>query len=104
MATDNLNINSNYLTFGQVYNNVTYNDYYSQDYNVRNNFWRGMPLSDKNYIRPNIAGYYPFATEHRPTVQPSPDYADSMTWFYPCTTILPANKAYEKTKEIVMQP
>lgn len=104
MATDNLNINSNYSTFGEVYKKVIYVDNYSQDYRANIDRWRGVPLSDKNYIFPAIAGYKPYKTEHRSVVQPSPDYADNLKWYYPCSTLLPASKDYQTTKEIVMQP
>jgi hypothetical protein len=104
MATDNLNINSNYLTFGQVYKEIQYNDRYSQDYYPRQNVWRGNPMSDNNYIRPNINGYYPFHTEHRPVIKPSPDSADNLTWYYPCSTILSASKDYQTKPYVIQQP
>ena len=91
-----------------------------KDVNVRDTYnyydWNKTdPLSDKSYIRANIAGYYPakYETYTMPTAKPVEPkmivpHAQFMPsdypFTYPCTTIFPKNTEYTKSKSIVTQP
>jgi hypothetical protein len=64
-------------------------------------YWRNNPLSDKSYIRPNVAGYYPqpvYSITKR--IKRDEDWQFSYTNV--CSTIVPDNPQYVKTKEIIL--
>jgi len=64
-------------------------------------YWRNNPLSDKSYIRPNVAGYYP-----QPSYKSAKTIKHDEDWKFAynvvCSTITPDNEQYQKTKEIIM--
>jgi hypothetical protein len=66
-----------------------------------NDWWRNDPLSDKSIIRPNVAGYRPYARYKQKFSSAQKDpwgYA----WYIPCSSKLPASKEYKSTKEIIL--
>ena len=64
-------------------------------------WWRQDPLSENTYIRPNVAGYYPYPKVYEKSVVPNePEWKMSYTTV--CSTIVPDNPQYQKTKEIIL--
>ena len=65
------------------------------------NVWRNDPLSDKSYIRPNVAGYYPYPTQIiKSTQKQNNDW--QYTWQSVCSTITPNNPQYQKNRQPIM--
>jgi hypothetical protein len=64
-------------------------------------WWRNNPLSDNSYIRPNVAGYFPY-----PQIKEKETSSHHQEWEFAyntvCSTIVPDNPQYQKTKEIIM--
>ena len=95
---------SKYFTMLNAYDDsvkITYKDSVDKwPFGGSNRWWRNDPLSDKSFIRPNRAGYYPYEKTykmHTPVEDP---------WKYTfqpvCSTRFPSNPQYEKTKEIIL--
>ena len=77
----------------------------TQDGWPRHDYWRGNPLSSRNYINPNLAGYLqikrkifnePSADEEQPKLVWFNDY------YYSGGMIWPHNEAYKKEREIIL--
>jgi hypothetical protein len=65
------------------------------------NYWRNDPLSEKSYIRSNVAGYYPYPTQMvKSTQKQNNDW--QYTWQAVCSTIVPNNPQYKKKREPIM--
>lgn len=68
---------------------------------IPGSWWRNDPLSDKSLIRPNRAGYYPYKRDIEVV---NAKHRDDWTysWQTVCSTIVPDNPQYAKTKEVIL--
>ncbi len=72
----------------------------------RHDYWRNNPLSDRSWIRPNVAGYLPmrrYTTQVPKSTQTNPPQPWKYTYYYPAGTILPANPQWLATGEIILE-
>ena len=94
---------SKYYEFDRAYDETVAGRYLNTvDIYPIPNYWRGNPLSDKNYIRSNVAGYYPYPRQNVLTVDRSNNDDWKYIWQHVCTTITPNNPQYEKKKEPIL--
>jgi hypothetical protein len=77
---------------------IAKNAYYPYHFN----WWREYPLQDKNYIRNNVAGYYPQKKTEKPVTIPIEKW--DFAWGYVCSTIFPKNPQYLRDQQIIPQP
>jgi len=91
----------NYVSWGDTIGNV-YEDVQTEDWFPFHNQWRGRPLSDRPYIKQNIAGYYPYYKTQRVVKRP-PEPEWLYTWYYPCSTIFPSNPQFAANRTIILE-
>jgi hypothetical protein len=91
----------NYESWGEVVGNK-YNQVESQDWYPFHNQWRGQPLSQRAWVKQNIAGFYPYNKPQR-IVKAPPEEKWQSTWYYPCSTIFPSNPQYISSRYIFME-
>jgi len=107
---------SQYYTLKESYTEGSFKDVSTREPYNWNDYFKRNPLSDKVYISSNLAGFHSPKYEKYNTniTEKTPEYkmiVPHASFFpqdfpivYPCTTILPKNTEYTKTKSIVIQP
>ena len=107
-----------YYTLRESYTEGSFKDVASREVYQFTDWFKAEPLSDKNYIRANLAGFhnakYETYTLPESIKQKTPEYKmivphaqflpSDYPMTYPCTTVYPKNTEYTKTKSIVLQP
>ena len=91
----------NYITWGETIGNQ-YTDVQTQDWYPWHNQWRGQPLSQRAFIKENIAGWYPYYKTRRAVV-PVPEKEWQYTWYYPCSTMFPVDPQFAATRQIILE-
>jgi hypothetical protein len=96
-----------YETFQESYKNgeFKYDEYRPMSYVPYTTYYRNNPFSEKSYIKPNIAGYYPIKNKIiQKTIEE--DLQINHPFFYPSSTIFPVREEEGLTPmvEIVIQP
>lgn len=107
---------SQYYTLKESFTDGSFKDVSSMEVYQFTDYFKREPLSEKVYIRANLAGFHNNKYEiHNDTItQKTPEYKmivphatflpQDYPMTYPCTTVYPKNTEYNKTKAIVPQP
>jgi len=91
----------NYATWGETVGN-NYDAVETQDWYPWHNQWRGRPLAQRNFIKTNVAGYYPYYKTNR-VIKTPPQKDWQYVWYYPCSTIFPNDPQYVANHEIILE-
>jgi hypothetical protein len=109
---------SNYYTLNESYTQGSFKDVASREVYQFTEWFKTDPISDKNYIRANLAGFHNAKYQNyilpETIKEKTPEYKmvvphaqflpQDYPITYPCTTVYPKNTEYVKTKSIVLQP
>lgn len=107
---------SQYYTLKESFTDGTFKDVSSREVYSFTDYFKREPLSDKVYIRANLAGFHKAKYDiHNDTItKKTPKYEmvvphasflpQDYPVTYPCTTVFPKNTEYTKTKSVVLQP
>ena len=83
------------------YGQKSVTDITTDDFFPLQNAWRNDPLSSRSWIKPNIAGYYPYPkTQTKSQSIPPSDW--QYEYYNVCSTIYPKNPQYVDKKEIIL--
>ena len=89
-----------YVSLGEAFGNK-YTYATTQDKFPFYNDWRGRPLSDIPYIKPNVAGYYPYPKQRKILqVRPEPEWQSN--WGYG-STLFPSNPQFSADRTIILE-
>ena len=92
---------SNYYTVMEDFGQKSVTDITTDNYYPLGNVWRNDPLSIKSWIKPNIAGYYPFPS-FKTSSQSIPKVDWEFDYYNVCSTRYPSNPQYKEHKTIIL--
>ena len=99
-------VSDDYIPIEDAYNpnNVIYRQ--TRDEWPRHDYWRNNPLSERSWIRPNVAGYLPMKRQMvtvPKSVEANPPQTWQYAWYYPGGMIWPANPQWQKERTIILE-
>jgi len=92
---------ANYFTTMEDFGNKSVTEITTDNYFPIATAWRNDPLSSRSWIKPNVAGFYPYPS-YNVKSESIPKVDWQFDYYYVCSTRYPTNPQYKKDKQPIL--